>query len=869
MSVPVIGPTPAPELDPVRNWSFRAATPSEERAAIARAKALNATSVAAQDRQLTLAAENAPIRFGYGRDRIGAQIVNILPYGNYVVVQCLWGFPVDSIESVTLNDAALPAGTLQADYDGSQVAADSTLVAAFAAQTPSITYGDTLNGYSYTVLRIPSSAFTGGLSISAIVNWRKVWDYRTSDYDGTDNPSLALADFLTDTTYGCGLTVDSTSVSACANWNDTDLSGERQRLIGWTVNGISPVATIVETLRAYASVFLVRRGATLYMVPDKADSSVATYSHAAGQIARYSAVEKRDLGDSPTIVEVIYTDTSKLPWRDRSAFSPAVAGETTRRLSTIRLNGVQRYSQAYREAVERLNKLVLNDLSFSITVFDIGIKHEPGDVVTVTLPFGGIASKEMRVVDVTHDGPGMWSLSLNEYDPGVYSTEVNTTPTYSDTAMDSPAEPVPPDGVAAAEELFQQADGSWNARLRITITPPSFAWIAGYRVEIFDGSMAIVDSGTTLTAEYATPALEEGVNYTIRAYTISTLNVLSTYAQTAKTFEGKLAAPSDVASISGFEIGGQVFLNWPAAVDLDLEFYEVRYSATDAGWSSAIVLDQVHGLRTTIKGVLAEGSWWFYVKARDASGNYSANAAKVQIAVTLDPNALQTEAFPDYSTSSGMVSYTERDGEVYDQTAVGAATFGSQFTSSLGTYTSVIGSYWAGTFSWESDDASDPWGVDLSGDWNCDASYVDISGTATKTLSLATTAAYPTFSDYTTLPVKATARYAKVTLDGSGAIKLKRGMVRTFVNAQTREEVGNDTSSAGGGTTVTLTNKYFTWRDFHITPYATGTMSLDQYSPYVDNIVMHPTNTNSFDVHVIDGGGSRVAVGFNWKFKGI
>jgi hypothetical protein len=86
-----------------------------------------------------------------------------------------------------------------------------------------------------------------------------------------------------------------------------------------------------------------------------------------------------------------------------------------------------------------------------------------------------------------------------------------------------------------------------------------------------------------------------------------------------------------------------------------------------------------------------------------------------------------------------------------------------------------------------------------------------------------------------------------------------------YVNAQTKKESGNATSSASAATTITLVNEYFTWRRFTITPYGTT-----QPRPYViDNIVMNPAGTCSFDVYIFNSSGTQVAQTFNWNFEGV
>ena len=117
-----------------------------------------------------------------------------------------------------------------------------------------------------------------------------------------------------------------------------------------------------------------------------------------------------------------------------------IAGTVERRESEISLPGIQSASQAQREAIERLNKLTLADLSFSIDVFDEGLKIEPGDVVAVSHPLG-LVEKGMRVGGIDNTGPGRWTLQLIEYDPAAYSDAVVSNPSTPDTSLPSPIAP--------------------------------------------------------------------------------------------------------------------------------------------------------------------------------------------------------------------------------------------------------------------------------------------------------------------------------------------------------------------------------------------------------------------------------------------
>ncbi|MBN8494552.1 MAG: hypothetical protein J0M00_24305 [Burkholderiales bacterium] len=470
------------------------------------AAALNAT---AQPRPVAAAALRALVPLVYGIDRLSALIMNVLPSASdssQVLVQCLWAHACTGVYVPLLNDQVLPAGSSATHYTGSQVTPDAALVAAFAAQ--GITYSAPLTGFAYSVFSVPLSAVPAQLGFSASIWGRKLYDPRKDSTAGgsgahrladpttwefSDNPSLALADWLSNALYGAGEPVDWSSVPAAANANDTLVGSpaEKRRVIGWAITRAASIPALMETLRAYAGCWLVATGAGTRLLPDADVAPVASYSHDSGQIASIEPLAKSDLGNAPTVVEVVYTDTSQVPWREAAATAtvPGAGSTLPLRVSEVALTGIQRYSQAYREAVERLNKLRLNDLATTVEVFDEGIAAERGDIITLTHPMG-VTAKPMRVLDVEMPGPGRWRLQLAEHDPAVYSTLVALAPTYTDAGLE--IGPGKPAAAAGGNQLrnpcfLDKVVAPWaitaNAGLTGAVVSTADSWAGAYNLD--------------------------------------------------------------------------------------------------------------------------------------------------------------------------------------------------------------------------------------------------------------------------------------------------------------------------------------------------------------------------------------------------
>lgn len=578
------------------------------------AKTLNGSVSSADARQLSLAGSYNVAQLVYGEDRIGGRLLNVLLTGansSTLLVQVLWGYACDSINDIRLNDLALPAGSSTTNYIGTQTGTDAALVAAFSAQ--GITYTSTLSGYAYSVISMPVRSFDGRLQITARIRGRRVYDPRLDSTNGgtgahrladantwawSDNPALAEADFLNSTTYGAGVTLDWATVIATANVCDALIGSpsEKRRLIGISFTEPKPVADIAQVLAAHAGCWLVQGTAGVRLVADADASSVADILHANGDIRSIDAIHLRDASTQPTEIEVIYTDTSKLPWRDGSAIA-TLAGATQRRISQVRMPGVQRYSQAIREATERLNKLTLGTFSTAVELFDQGARFEVGDIVRVTHPVG------FTLVPCRVAGPpilrsaGRWLLPLVKHDPAVYSTLVQSAPSIPDTSLLNPAGP-PPDVTGMAATAIPGAIRiTWPqkpvADVDVMEIRRGASWAAGVRLESGVAGSTEVD-GTTY--DWLWPA---SGSYTLLFRWRDRDGNLSVNAASLAITVTATGIGIGASQFSGTVGGGNLLFNSSFEVDGNLDGLADGWNSDSAGATGAITYSRVPGMRGT------------------------------------------------------------------------------------------------------------------------------------------------------------------------------------------------------------------------------------------------------------------------------
>lgn len=592
----------------------------------------------------TRVADGQPIPIVYGLARVGGMVF-AMDYTNGVwtvgYIACLG--EINSIDHVYINGDEVTDGVEVNHlnkYTGTTTqTADTLLSTAIAGYSDDMVISDPAGdiGIAYIVLEWTDEQFDSWPDVVIELKGMKVYDPLSETVAYSQNSALHLGDYLSNDIYGVGKTVDSASLLSTKNYCYDTSPGESRRFSYCVMSNPLDSGEWVEILRTYASCFVVYRGDTVYLVPDKAGSSVMTIT--ADDIERDSIeIIKKDSSDVPTVVRAYYTDTTGSEWREilcNPAKAAGVdAGTTQWRESRIRLTGVNRHSQAYRECVERLNKLALADLEVSWVQFDGAMEREIGDIVTLSHPYG-LTSKTLRLIEEPRlVSPGRWAMRGLEYSAAAYSDVVVSGPTISDTNLPAHTTPAQVTGVSASEEVYQLANAEYASRIRVTWTASSSSYVTGYIIRIKQSTTLIAtieESGT----EAASGPLKEGA-YTVEVYAKTPLYV-GTAGTDSVTLNGYTTAPSAPTGLSGSNNDSTVYLYWTASTSDNVRRYEVRYYTTAQTWNDGTKIESVNGLNLTTRGVVADGTWRFGVKAINRVGTYSNTADEVDIVVAAAP----------------------------------------------------------------------------------------------------------------------------------------------------------------------------------------------------------------------------------------
>ena len=281
-----------------------------------------------------------------------------------------------------------------------------------------------------------------------------------------------------------------------------------------------------------------------------------------------------------------------------------------------------------------------------------------GDLVDVTSTITGFNAKPFRVVSMAINPDFSVALSLMEHQDSWYDfsekTEKDIIP---DTNFPNPFSTQPPASVTLSDQLIAYNDGTVIVALDINITASPDNFVREYQVEYKLNSEA--------DSEYKIHAIGTGLKqrilnvidqqrYDVRVKAINSIGVSSTYVtKTNYLVVGTSAPPSDVEDFTCNIVGKEAHLNWEQIPDLDLAYYQIRYSSALSGatWENSVSLvEKVSRPATSITVPALKGS--FLIKAFDKLGNFSNNETVISTNIdaigSYNAVATQTES-PSFS----------------------------------------------------------------------------------------------------------------------------------------------------------------------------------------------------------------------------
>ena len=278
-----------------------------------------------------------------------------------------------------------------------------------------------------------------------------------------------------------------------------------------------------------------------------------------------------------------------------------------------------------------------------------------GDIVNITLSSLGFSSKAFRVIQMTFNEDYTITLQLVEHQDSHYTfaskTQVASTPS---TTLPNPFVVQPPASVTLSDTLVEYNDGTVIVALDVTIGVSPDSFVDFYQVEYklsTDSDFIIGSRGSSLTHRILN-VIDQKI-YDVRVKAVNTQGVSSSFVTAQRTIVGAIAPPSDVQNFTCNVSGQDAHLSYDAISDLDLAFYQIRFSEKTDGtaeWLNSVnLVTKVSRPATSITVPARVGT--YLIKAVDKLGNFSSNATAVI------SNVVSAENFNAVSTVSEHPSF--------------------------------------------------------------------------------------------------------------------------------------------------------------------------------------------------------------------
>jgi hypothetical protein len=227
----------------------------------------------------------------------------------------------------------------------------------------------------------------------------------------SDDPTFHLIDFIENSDYGLGLSVD---------WANVSASGlSRSFTLISPTDQYDVLQMLANNARSY-----VRFSGSLASIELEGTASSVRSITTADIIAGTLSVRLKDMAQVPNVVTVAYTDASndidQDALSDEYVTQAVTDGLERRRVSIVRVLGIRSKFDADEEAERRLAQVSLATTEVRFEMFDDGLELQLGDVIDLTHPVGFSGYLLRIVTEPQQTRSGRWVVEAETYDDAMY-----------------------------------------------------------------------------------------------------------------------------------------------------------------------------------------------------------------------------------------------------------------------------------------------------------------------------------------------------------------------------------------------------------------------------------------------------------------
>ena len=571
------------------------------------------------------------------------------------LVIALASHEIQSVTKIYFNDTEIPVSALDGNgnvtsgtYSGKAKIkinlgsdnqnADSDLV----SEDSNITSAHRFRGiaYLYCRLEFDEDVYPNGIpNISALISGKKVLDFRTNATAFSSNPALIIYNYLTSSD-GMGAStseIDTTSFTTSANNCDTDITitgGTQNR---YECHGVinldqKPIDVIDDILSSCVGILTYEQGLFKLKV-GVATSSVKTITEndLINEINVRTKPKRQELYNQ---VRGTFADESQnyiatdFPIKESTSYQTSDGEVIAREINLPFTTNVVMAERIALILLKQSRNMITLNFTGKATLLNLSV----GDVVQISLSKLGFTNKTFQVTSFTINENLTCQLTLQEYESTIYdfnaSTEQATLTTPNNINLPNAFSVSAPTNLVLGDELRIANEGIVVSVITVSATTSDDAFVGRYECQFkktTDSDFTVV--GIATSPKFDIHGIIDGLTYDVRIRAINNLGAKSSFLSGQHTVIGELAPPSDVENFSCNIVGKDAHLSWNAVSDLDLAFYQIRYSTLTSGaeWNNSVLLvEKVSRPATSITVPARVGS--YLIKSFDKSLNSSTNA---------------------------------------------------------------------------------------------------------------------------------------------------------------------------------------------------------------------------------------------------
>jgi hypothetical protein len=526
-------------------------------------------------------------------------------------------------------------------------------------------------------------------NISAVIKGKKVYDPRTEAVAYSNNAALCVRDYLSNSIYGLGATIDEiddASFIAAANICDEDVNvlggGTEKR---YTMNGV------VDTAKSPAEILndmLTSCGGTIYYSNGKWHIKVGAYVTPTVTLDENDLrgpikIQTRNSGqDQFNAVKGIFVSPENnwqptdYPELTSSVFESDDGGD--RKYIDLTLPFTTSVSTA-----QRLAKQVLyrnrEQLSLTMPCKLTAFQFEVGDTVLINNSRLGFSAKPFEVVSWSfspepqgEDGITLGvDLVIKETSAAVYAWDQAVDEKqfeFNNTILPNAFDIIAP-GISVSDEL--QVFNQEAISVLIVDVTQSETFTTSFEVQARkSGSTQYINLGQASGNRFELTNVEDNAIYEVRARATNSFGVRSQFTNATHQVVGKTAPPSDVTNFTGNLVGNQLLLTWTPTPDLDLSHYRLRYSSELAGATYQNATSLIPRLARPASSLFVPArNGTYFIKAVDKLGLLSQSAATIVVNSNINDienlNVVETlQEDPDWSGTFDDTLFVQEDGAI-------------------------------------------------------------------------------------------------------------------------------------------------------------------------------------------------------------